>query len=102
MYFISVVTKYQVDQNDDWDFTSMCVGYEKYWNVANEKVTNNEKDIDDGGLYPYAVIEKIENGIYPTASEEHWFKFDKYSRKYNKIERPKEFNRHRRNFAIFG
>jgi len=56
---------------------SRCVGWFSTFEDAEEHVLNNYGDIEEAGYYRWAVIEKMECGLYPTAyyEENHWYEF---------------------------
>ena len=78
------LTKRTGTNQPDWEAVerSRCVGYYHEFDVAEWAVVNNNGDIYENGYYPYAVIEQVEPGIYPTGAIKHrhfyeW-KDDKY------------------------
>jgi hypothetical protein len=49
--------------------------------------------------YDYALIEKLQPGLYPAVLKEMWFQWDKQKKRYCSCEKPKEFL-HMVNFTI--
>lgn len=66
MYFITTI-------KDDEE--SRCIGYESNLNTAFTKVLNNACDMFEDGYYHYAVILKIQKGLYGDISEQCWFEY---------------------------
>lgn len=60
-----------------------CLGYYFDINKAKEVIDGNLCDIHEG-LYTYALIEEVTEGIYPINREECslWYKWDNESKKY--------------------
>ena len=81
MYFITTVSK------DD----NRCVGFYKSWFKAVKAVEENVYDLNEAGCYPYAVIERVGEGIYHYDFHPQWFKFNKTTERYEKISEPPEF-----------
>ena len=68
MYFI--VTIRTLDRIVD---DQRCVGYYKRYSPTHDKVMNNNCDIFEDGYYRYAVIIKVDQGLYPDRTEVQWF-----------------------------
>ena len=80
MYFITTIDATGKD--------TRCVGYYADLDKAIKAVEYNTFDIYEEGLYPYAVIENIPEGIYHYDQNPIWFKFNTTTRNYEKSERP--------------
>jgi len=72
MYFITTVTDIE-----NKDFGTRCVGYLESLDDAVEIVKGNCCDICEY-TYEYAVIEKVDEGLYPFSEKEEqlWFKYN--------------------------
>ena len=64
------------------------VGYFKTLADAKYCIEHNCGDIYEDGYYPYALIEAVEPGLYPTTFDSIWYKWDKDG--YKSIEKPVE------------
>lgn len=51
------------------------VGFFGNYEKAEYAITWNIGDIYENGYYPFAIIEKLEEGTYPIPLEETWFKW---------------------------
>lgn len=51
-------------------------------------VRKNAFDINDGGYYKYAIIEKFECSIYPSRVDSFWFEWNPELMKYRRIKTP--------------
>jgi hypothetical protein len=60
------------------------------WEDANDCVTENWGDIYENGHFPYAVIEKVPEGLYQYERMEWWYKWDTVIGSYRLIEKPEE------------
>lgn len=58
---------------------SRCVGWFPTFEEAEEYVVGNYGDLEEAGYYKWAVIEKMESGLYPHhyIDENKWFQFEK-------------------------
>lgn len=88
MWFITVIQNLRPDKKyyclyDD----TRTWGYCKDKNVAFEILHENRTDIWEG-IYEYAVLEKMGEGICPAVQEEIWFKYDQKRKGYFEIETP--------------
>ena len=68
-------------------FTSRTVGWVKTFEEAEEIVLNNQGDIFEY-MYDYAIIEEVEEGLYPFSFTRWLYKIDLKERKYYRIEEP--------------
>ena len=86
LYFITTITDCSKD-----NYSSRCVGYVKDKDVAIDIVKNNVCDLFET-IYHYAVIEKIEEGLYQYALDDDaiWFEFNCETEEYEMIPKPKE------------
>ena len=90
IYTITMLEKIETDKNGWPNFGSTnIVGYYTDLDKAKEAVTSNAYDINET-VYDYAVIEKIEEGLYHPSTEALWFKYDKENDSYKPIDTPKE------------
>ena len=74
-----------------------AVGWWETKEKAIQIVERNQGDIYEHGSYPYAVVEKVEQGLYPYCGESWWFKWS--NKKYRKAQKPPQY-RNVVNFAI--
>lgn len=82
MYFVTTI------DND----RTRCVGYFKNFNKAEEIIINNVGDIYEDGYYKWAIIEKIEEGLYQHDLKPIWYEWDKDLGQYKKLAKcPAEF-----------
>ena len=81
--------------NDGED--SRCVGYFATFERAEEALAENECDINEADTYPLAVIERVQEGLYP-ATEELWYKWNGLLGRYVPCDKPDQF----KNFCNFG
>lgn len=79
MYFVTTV--------DPKDEDTRCVGYFKTFEEAERVVINNIDDIWET-CYEYAVIEKIEPGLYQYDFHPTWYKWHKLTGGYIQCEQP--------------
>lgn len=73
MYFVTTVSK---------EHGNRCVGYFTEVEAAIEVIENNIGDIYEAGYYPYAVIEKIPEGLYQYDQNPMWFTYIEKTEKY--------------------
>ena len=90
MYFITSVGK------DD----TRCVGYYSSFEQACFAVEHNCYDLYEAGCYPYAVIEKIEEGLYQYDFNPTWYKYNNSTELYEKSERPSFIEKNLISFGI--
>lgn len=83
MYFITTVCIH--------DLATVTVGYFSDKEKAIMAVKENRLDMWET-VYEYAVIQKIEEGLYPDPTEEIWFEFDNDKKIYCEISEPPAFN----------
>jgi hypothetical protein len=76
-----------------------CIGLAVDKMRAIDIVSHNCGDINENGYYTYAVVERIEPGLYPAVLEAIWFKWNKNKKRYDGCTVPKEFA-HMVNFGI--
>ena len=58
---------------------------------AFEAVVNNSCDINET-IYDYAIIEEVQEGLYPCSTARWFFKFNRETKKYDFMEEPKFMN----------
>ena len=73
------------------------VGYFSDMEEAQEAVERNSCDIYESGYYPYAVVEEVEDGLYPYCPKAQWYQWN--GGRYVKIPKP-EGLKHVVNFSI--
>jgi hypothetical protein len=98
MYFITVFEK--LPPNDDYCDcgATRCVGYYEKLESAEDTVKNNYGDIWET-CYDYAVIENIEEGLYPMTVDRQFYKHNDEKDTYEPIDEPEVF-KHYCNFGI--
>ena len=69
--------------------SSRCFGYYEMLYDALMALKENKCDMHEG-IYWYAVIEKIGEGIHAMVEEEYWFKYDREQDGFFEIKKPKE------------
>jgi hypothetical protein len=58
---------------------------------AEEVLDNNWGDLNEAGYYPWAVIESVEEGLYPISPYfVQFYVFDRQNEKWNKCDKPSE------------
>lgn len=77
MYFIVTIKDEQ---------ESRCIGYESSLLTAATKILSNACDMFEDGYYRYAVILKIQKGLYGNISEQGWYQYQ--DNKIEEIPRP--------------
>jgi hypothetical protein len=86
MYFITTFTKYDILDSKFIEIgSSRTVGYYKNKKDAIDTILENCGDIWET-IYTYAVVERIEPGLYPIADERWFFKWNMDTRQYEPIE----------------
>lgn len=103
MYIYTITTFENFDNKYGRPSNSRCVGYYENFKEADKVVRDNFGDIYEW-LYNYAVIEKVESGLYPGCIERWFYKVyieneDYKNVIYKPIEEP-ECVKHIVNFAI--
>jgi len=76
MYFITAICN---DSRSDYFRNTRCFGYYKLALDSIKAVTENRGDMNEC-LYDYIVIEKIDEGIHTSPSNEIWFKWDEFDK----------------------
>lgn len=92
MYFITTI-----HSKDENSIDTRCVGYFEDLETAKIILENNACDLFEC-LYEYAVIEKVEEGLYQLPKKEYWFVINKTYDGYVAIEKPSKF----KGWAVFG
>lgn len=69
------------------DCTDYTLGYFETLEEAKKSLEDEAIEIL-GNMYRYALIEKVEPGLYPKAKEEHWFEYDREDEVYKEMENP--------------
>jgi len=88
LYFVATIRKV-----DKFGVSgSRTVGYFRTLQEAKDCIAQNWGDIYEDGYYPYAVIEGVEPGLYPTTLDSIWYKWegDFETGGYKTIEKPLE------------
>ena len=73
IYVVSTVRVYNSEYGERSD--SRAVGWFETFKDAEEIVIGNYGDIEEAGYYTYAVIEKVEPGLYRFDLDAVWYKF---------------------------
>jgi hypothetical protein len=82
MYFITTFTKYEIDRRGFPDIgASRTVGYYSTRDQAFNTVLKNHCDLWET-IYTYAVVEYIEPGLYPIATNRWFFKWNMNTMQY--------------------
>ena len=81
IYVVSTVRK---------NLHTRVVGWFRTLEEAKIIIVGNYGDIWEMGYYPYAIIEKIEAGLYPTVLEEYWYEWREYTG-YTYCAKPEQF-----------
>ena len=66
------------------------VGFYYEEETALKAIRENWCDVNDGGIYNAAIVEKKEPGLYPLAKQTWYFIFDKETKSYFDAKLPKE------------
>lgn len=86
MYFITTFTKYEITKNGFPDCGSpRTVGYYINKEDAINTVLENRCDLWET-IYTYAVVERLEPGLYPLAEERWFFKWNMETMQYEATE----------------
>lgn len=68
-----------------------CLGWFRTETDAKKAVKQNKSDLSELGTHGFIVIELFKPGIYPLASKEIWFQWDKEKRRYIELrKKPRE------------
>lgn len=89
MFFVSTLNK-------SGEYGPRCVGFTYKFTDALKIISNNICDIHEQ-TYTYAVIEEMEEGLYPEVVSEEWFEW--VDGGYYPIDKPEQFKQYG-NFAI--
>lgn len=86
MYFVTMLTHLPKENLIDLPrtFHKRTVGYFEDLDLADEYLKMNMADVNET-IYPYAVVESVEQGFYPKPIPVKWYKFNDES-KYEEIE----------------
>lgn len=87
MYFITVTEDFNFFENEYKD--SRCWGYYNDLKTAKD-VISRDSSMEET-IYDYLVIEKVEEGIYPTIKEVAWYEWSE--EKWVEINKPEQFYR---------
>ncbi len=84
---IFVIKQFRITETD---MLEICgnVGFFTNLYEALDIIENNIFDLSEDGYYEYSVIMKINEGLYQTAHEEYWYRWD--CDKYVECDRPEE------------
>lgn len=77
----------------DWKsyepYESRCVGWFATFEDADNAVRKNNGDIYEVGSYPFAIIEKVDEGLYGTSTHERTvYEFNRETEMYDPIHEP--------------
>ena len=94
IYAIMCFTKLELDEKTRFpDFGSTAtMGFYMDKDVAFDAVRSNGADINET-CYDYALVEEVEEGLYPASTTRWFFKFNKDTGKYEDIPEP-DFVKH--------
>ena len=53
-----------------------CIGWFKSYEEAEKEVLNDTGDFSEEGENEYAVIEKVDDGVFPISEVQKWFRAD--------------------------
>lgn len=70
---------------------SRLVGWYNDKDIATDMVECNDLDINEGGYYSFAVVEKVPEGTYALSSQaddEVWYEWNKTTKKYVSAAKP--------------
>ena len=86
MYFITCFRKYEIDERTSVPNigSARTFGYYKFREDAIEAVRYNYGDIQER-IYHYAVVECIPEGLYNTATERIYFKWNEETEQFDEI-----------------
>lgn len=100
MFFVTVFNQVSIDAQTKVLYIepSRVVGYYTDFNDADTVLKENICDVHET-IYHYAVIEEIEEGVYPVAQSRWFYKYDKEKDGYYPIDEPAEF-KHYSNIAL--
>lgn len=103
IYTVTVFQKIARNPKDSEDYIPdfgdlWCVGWFDNWDEANCAVTNNFDNIHDN-FYDYAIIEKVEPGIFSVDIDRTVYQWNPSLDGYREIETPEEVNKSS-NFGI--
>lgn len=90
MYFITCFQKIESDEYGLDIGASRVMGYYSSFNSVSTVLKKNICDIQER-LYRYAVVEKIEEGIYPITTGRWFYEYDEEKDGFYPIDKPKEF-----------
>ena len=106
IYVITMIQKLKPSAKSDLfleDAGERIVGFYFNKDTAFKRVKENAVDINEAGYYPYALIEKIEEGIYNPAfqeGEDRWlFQYNEKKNCYEQIPEP-EFLHNKCGFSM--
>ena len=97
IYTVMTCTKLEMANRRPTLGSARLVGFFTTLNKAAVAVEYNHGDIWEG-CYDYAIIEKIEEGLYGTTHERWFYMYIKTAGKYVRIEEPEGF----KHFCGFG
>ena len=99
MFFITCFSKCENDARGNLDIGDMrTFGYFDNLETSKQALNENWCDMHEG-LYEFAVIENIGQGIHPHAKEIAWFRWDDEKQGFFEIEKP-ECTRNYSNYAL--
>lgn len=71
----TVTTLRRIDPNSGIGFGGRTVAWYKDFKDAEKCILTNSGDINECGYYPYAVVEEVEEGLYPINEKVWWFEW---------------------------
>ena len=72
------------------DMNRRRVGWFQKFKDAERVLSKNSGDVYEDGYYPFAMIEEVEEGVYPYNEHVWFYQWDKEKKRYCPIDRPKE------------
>ncbi len=86
MYFVITVN---FDREYRYMERERVVGFYDKQIKASTRILENACDIFEDGYYQYAVIQYIEEGLYPNTKVIQWYKYDRITREVKPCRAPK-------------
>lgn len=90
MVIYTVTTMSKIPSIESYEpYDCRCVGWFQEFDDADQAVRHNNGDIYEVGSYPYAIIEKIDEGFYGTSPHERTlYEFNRKTEMYEPIPEP--------------
>ena len=65
-----------------------CVGWYSDFSEAEVAVLENRCDLNEAGCYPYAIVETVEEGLYPSGLPRKLYRYDEARERYLPVDEP--------------